>query len=90
MAASDNFDRPELAGEPVQASPRWRVDRTIPLAVLIFLAIQTVVSGMWIGRTETRLGTIEDWVKLNNSTDRRLSVIESQLARIEHHLRIGE
>jgi len=89
MNHSGNFESPEGSAKR-PSTVAWHVDRTIPLALLIFLAIQTVTVGIWIGRTETRLSVIERWQDVNSSTDRRLAVIENSLSRIEHHLKTSD
>jgi hypothetical protein len=62
------------------------VDKRIPIALLTAMFLQVLAAGLWFGRTETRLGTLETWVQENQNTDRRLSVIESRLGYVHESL----
>jgi hypothetical protein len=69
-----------LPGEP------WHFDKRIPIALLATMCLQILLAGLWFGRAETRLDVLENWVGANQSTDRRLSVIESRLDRVHESL----
>ena len=75
----------------------WLLDKRIPVAMIVSLALQVLMAGLWFGRTETRLDVLDAWVRQNQATDRRLAVIESRLdavhealADIERHLAGGQ
>lgn len=88
----------DLDGIPDTPPPRgWLLDKRIPVAMIGSLTLQILVAGLWFGRTEARLDMLDAWVRQNQTTDRRLAVIENRLDavhetldKIERHLAGGE
>lgn len=42
-----------------EEAPGWRVDRHIPLALVMAIVVQTVAVGIWIGMISSRLSEVE-------------------------------
>lgn len=57
----------------------WQISKTVNLAVLIGIAIQTSAFIWGAAKLDSRVGNIEDWIKTNANT---------QIILVQHGLRI--
>ena len=37
----------------------WHLEKRVPITIIIAVVVQTIVIGIWIGRFETRMDTVE-------------------------------
>ena len=69
------------------ASTGWHLDRRVPLALIIAIAVQTFGFRMWMGKLGTRVDTLEVAQSRNHGDADRLTRLE---VRIEHVQRAVE
>jgi hypothetical protein len=67
-------------------SEGWHLDRRVPIAIILAIVGQTVLGGIWIGRMETRIESLEEWQRGNARIDARLAVLENQNLEIRRSL----
>ena len=76
----------------------FRLERRVPMAVIVTLVAQTGAGLMWAGAAEQRLGDVERRIEGQTGAPERLARVEeqtlamrAQLQRIEEKLdRVGE
>lgn len=70
---------PENNDDPASRGFHW--DKRIPIALILTVAIQTVVVGMWIGRLEQRVANLEEKESRTAQSDgpSRLVRVETQI-----------
>jgi hypothetical protein len=66
--------------EPAQ--PKWKVDRTVPLAVIVTMALQTVGAVWWAATLSARVNQLET----NQVSSERTGRIEEQVIRLREDL----
>ena len=64
----------------------WRLDKHVPVALIVAMAVQILVVGTWYGRTEQRLSNIESWITQNSQTDHRLTQVETKIDGVQQTL----
>jgi hypothetical protein len=60
----------------------WHFDKRVPIALIVALAIHAFAGIWYAAKFDSRLSSVEQFVAENRTTDRRLSVMESQLSTI--------
>lgn len=82
-----------MTGSDDPAGGQWHLDKRVPIAMIVTIALQTVGFGYWAGRTQTAIDTLQDQVRILNTTTERLARVETRvdnanetLARIETRL----
>ena len=61
---------------------RWRIDRHIPIAVILTILLQSLAAIWWTAKLESRLEVVESYVTAHAGDGDRLIRIEEQLKYI--------
>lgn len=71
----------------------WKVDKHIPLAVLVAIFIQVSTSIWYASKLDSRVSAAEDWIGKRDSDtnlmvrmDERLKILSDQVARMDARL----
>lgn len=62
--------------------PHWTVDRKVPLALIVTIAMQTIGFSYFMGNLSTRLTMVESVMASRGMVDSRLTRVEVQLENI--------
>ena len=65
----------------------FKLERRVPLAVVVTLVVQTGAALMWAGAAEQRLSTVEREVGARSGGVERLARVEEQVAAIREQLK---
>ena len=65
-----------------QRERHWSLDRRIPLALIVTIALQTAVFAFWLGTVSARLDTVEGMVQRSMSNADRLTRVEVKLETV--------
>lgn len=71
---------------PERGAESWHLDRRVPVAIILAIALQTAGAVFWFGQLSTRVDTIENWISDNRRIDARLSVLEANTTEIRRIL----
>ena len=55
----------------------WHLDKRVPVALILAIALQTMAGGFFIGSLSTRVSTLEEWQRANQTLERRLATLEA-------------
>jgi hypothetical protein len=69
--------------EPEHLSNLWRIDRRIPLALIVTLALQTVSLVCWAARLTERVETLEAHDAANLLMIERMARVEERLSDLK-------
>lgn len=58
---------------------KWRVDKHIPVAMLLALFMQTAGIVWWAASLEARVGVLEQWMKQNTMVIERMGRVEERV-----------
>jgi hypothetical protein len=61
------------------AARRWRLDKRVPIALIVTLVLQAGAAVWWAAKLDSRIGVVETWTRDNAGTPARLSAIESKV-----------
>lgn len=61
---------------------RWRIDRRIPLALVLAIAVQTGGAVWWLANLSARVSTIEEAAIARQDERDRLIVLETELRAV--------
>ena len=74
--------------------PGWRLDKKIPLALILTVSVQTVAIGVWIGSINSRVTTLEVATSRYTDTgeklirlDEKMNTVQTQQTDIKEELR---
>ena len=64
----------------------WHLDKRVPIALILTVAIQTAMMGVWVGSIQARVETNERAIAAGADTAERLARIEAILERVERRI----
>lgn len=65
---------------------RWKIDRHIPIALILTVLLQTVGAVWWTAKLESRIEVLELYVKTRSGDGERLIRIEERLNYIAEQI----
>lgn len=72
----------------------WHLDKRVPLALIVALAIQTGTFGFWLGSVQSRVDELERRTQVNDEVRERLvrveTLLEGLVSRMDRRERDGE
>lgn len=77
-------DEVKLAEDP--ASGDWRIDKRIPVALIVALLIQAAAAVWWAASADARLSVLEQKVVTSAEDRERLARIEATVTGIDQRL----
>lgn len=60
----------------------WHLDKRVPIALIVTIAIQTLAGGFWLGSLANRVATLESAGAQSVGFPVRLAVAETQIAEV--------
>lgn len=72
---------------PPPDAPRWRVDRTIPLPMIVALVVQTLGVVWWLSGYATRHDLLEKRVEAQGGNGERLVRLETKMDGVVDNIR---
>lgn len=83
----DPRDRPWNGDRRRRTEDHWHVDRKIPLALILTLAMQTLAAIWWAAGVNARLANVEISVAASREVGERITRLEVQQQEIREDLR---
>ena len=83
----DPRDRPLNGDRRRRTEDHWHVDRKIPLALILTLAMQTLTAIWWAANVNARLATVEVTAAASREVSERITRLEVQQQEIREDLR---
>lgn len=65
----------------------WHLDRRVPVALILAIAIQSATAIWWASKIDSRVADLETYRSDNKEAASRLAVLESQVADVKEILR---
>lgn len=64
----------------------WRLDRTVPLAVVGVLLAQTIGIGAWVGAMSARVSAVEQAMADQRETPEQMARLDERLAGVQRDI----
>ena len=65
--------------DAMQADTSWRIDKRIPVTLLVAMIFQTFAVGVWVAKLDSRVGNLE----ANNVNPAAFAVINEKITQVQ-------